>query len=360
MKNNIIYFYLLFFLTISYLSIYNACFYFSDLGNLYFKQLIWYFFGIIIILIIKKVKLNNILKYSIHLYIILVILLIGLFLFGSEINNSKAWYSLGIISIQPSEFMKISIILLDSFIIRKFYKNKSTINSKKEKKLIILLFLIFLIPSILTFIEPDTGSVICYLFITLSYIYILNINKKLFKKIIGFSCFIIILFLSFYFFFKDLFINIFGTGFFYRMDRLISWKLKDGIQLNNSLIVIGSSGILGHSKIPIYYPELETDFIFTTFSSIYGIIGGILLIIVVFSFDLYILKLIKIESNKQNKYLLFSIFSLFFYQHVQSIGMALGLLPIIGITFPLLSYGGSSILTYLILIGIIINIKEKV
>lgn len=357
-KDNIIYLYIFIFLIISYISIFNTSIYLEE--NIYYKQLIWYSLGIIIIYILKRIKIDSIIKHSIIIYIINVILLLGLFFFGSEINNSKAWYLFFGFGFQPSEFIKISLILINIYIIKKYYKNRNKISSKKENELIILLFIVFLLPSILTFLEPDTGSIMGYLCITLSSIYISNISKYKFKRIILFIITSIILFLLFYFFFQSQFINVFGSNFFYRIDRLINWHSKSGIQLNNSLIVIGSSGLLGHGNIPLYYPELETDFIFTSFSSIFGIIGGIFLITLLLSFDLYILFLIKKENNKYNKYLMFSIMTLFFYQHIQSIGMTIGLFPITGITLPLISYGGSSLITYLILISFIINIKEKV
>ena len=359
-KDNAIYVYLCTFLIISYLSIYNTSIYlYPTLEKIYYKQLAWYTLGIIIINIIKKIKIESILKYSKYLYILNIILLLGLFFFGIEINNSKAWYSFLGISFQPSEFMKICIILLDIYIIEKNYKNKKNIKNKDENKVLVILFIVFLIPSILTFLEPDTGAIISYLIITLSIIYISNTNKKIINRLIIYGLITISLFFLFYYLFQDMFINIFGSNMFYRIDRLINWQSRSGMQLNNSLVAIGSSGLLGHNNIPLYYPEMETDFIFTSFSSVYGIIGGIVLIITALSFDLYILKLIKKEPNRYNKYLLFSIAVLFFYQHIQSIGMTIGLLPIMGITFPLISYGGSSLISYLILVGLIINIKEK-
>ena len=352
-KKYTIHIYICLFLIISYISIYKTSIYLSY-EKIYYKQLIWYTLGIIFIYIIKRINLKKLLSYSKYLYIINIILLLGLFFFGSEINNSKAWYSFGIISFQPCEFMKISIILFDSYIIDK-YKRK-----KKDIELLLILFLTFLIPSILAFLEPDTGSVISYLVITLSFIYISNINQNYFKTILVVGIGLLILFFISYFLFQDYFISILGTSLFYRIDRLINWNMGKGLQLNNSLIVIGSSGIFGHSSIPLYYPELETDFIFTSFTSIYGIIGGILLIVLALSFDLYLLKIMKKTSNIIYKYIVFSIAILFLFQHIQSIGMSLGLLPIIGITFPLISYGGSSLISYLILLGIVINIKEKV
>lgn len=359
-KDNIIYIYILFFLTISYLSIFETSRYLSPtLGILYYKQIIWYLIGLIIIFIIKRININMIYKFSIFLYIINIILLIGLFFFGSEINNSKAWYNIFGFSFQPSEFMKISLILLDAEIINKYYKKKDKISKKEEIKIIIILFLLFTIPSILTFLEPDTGSVIGYFIITISMIYISNIDKKWLLGLFISFLIILFIFLYIYFNYQDLFINIFGSSFFYRIDRIINWQSKSGLQLNNSLIAIGSSGLTGNNYIPIYYPELETDFIFTSFTSTYGFIGGLLLIILSFSFDLYILNLIKKEPNKQNKYVLFGISMLFLYQQIQSIGMTLGILPITGITLPLISYGGSSLISYLILTGIIINITKK-
>ena len=359
-KDNIIYIYILFFLTISYLSIFETSRYLSPtLGILYYKQIIWYLIGLIIIFIIKRININMIYKFSIFLYIINIILLIGLFFFGSEINNSKAWYNIFGFSFQPSEFMKISLILLDAEIINKYYKKKDKISKKEEIKIIIILFLLFTIPSILTFLEPDTGSVIGYFIITISMIYISNIDKKWLLGLFISFLIILFIFLYIYFNYQDLFINIFGSSFFYRIDRIINWQSKSGLQLNNSLIAIGSSGLTGNNYIPIYYPELETDFIFTSFTSTYGFIGGLLLIILSFSFDLYVLNLIKKEPNKQNKYVLFGISMLFLYQQIQSIGMTLGILPITGITLPLISYGGSSLISYLILTGLIINITKK-
>ena len=358
-KNNCLYLYIGLFLIISYLAIYKTEDYLSPNQYLHSKQLLWYLIGIIFIFIIKKINMEKLYKYSIFFYIINIILLLGLFFFGTEINNSKAWYTFFGISIQPSEFMKISIILLDIYVIKKFYKKKEKITQKKEIELLLFLFIIFLIPSILTFLEPDTGAVIGYLIITLSIIYFSNINNKWLNIISITLLFLIIIFLFIYFNYQDLFIDIFGNNFFYRIDRLINWQSRSGIQLNNSLIAIGSSGLLGHNKVPLYYPELETDFIFTSFSSVYGLLGGFFLIILVFSFDLYIISLIKKTNNKYDRITIFSICSLFIYQHIQNIGMTIGILPITGITLPLISYGGSSIISYLILVGIINNITKK-
>ena len=359
-KDKKIYIYLLLFMIISFLSIYKASIYLSpSLGKLYYKQIIWFIFGFIIIYLIKKIDLRKIYNISFIIYLINVILLISLFFFGVEINNTKAWFKIFSIYFQPSEFMKISIILLNSYVIHNYYKNKEKINNKKERKLFIILFFITIIPSILTFIEPDTGAIIGYFIIFFSMLYISGINKKIIINLLFFLGIILLIISFIYFFQQKMFIKIFGNSLFYRIDRITNWKNKSGMQLNNSLIAIGSSGLYGHQYVPLYYPEAGTDFIFTSFSSSFGYLGSIILLSLFFSFDLYMINILKNIKNRENKYTLFGIISLFIYQQVQNIGMTLGLLPIIGITLPLISYGGSSLLSYFILIGIVENIKKR-
>lgn len=361
LKNNKIYIiFLLLFIIISFLSIYSSSMYLSPtLGKLYYKQIFWYLTGILLIVLISKIKLKNLYKYSLLFYIINVILLAGLLLFTKSINGSKSWYIIyGIISIQPSEFMKITLILFSSYIIYSFYKKEKELPFNKEFILITTILISLVIPSILTFLQPDTGSVIIYCVISLTMLFASGINKK------WFICFFIVLailfgtFLYLYFYNENLFIKIFGNNFFYRMDRLVNWNTGNGMQLNNSLISIGSSGFLGHgfNKTPMYFPEAGTDFIFTVFASNFGFLGCILLITFFIFFDIYLLNITKNIYSIQDKCTTIGILSVIFYQQVQNVGMTIGLLPITGITLPFISYGGSSLLSYMILLGIIINI----
>ena len=243
--------------------------------------------------------------------------------------------------------------------LNKYFLNKEKINIKEEIKFTITVLLVFIIPSILTFLQPDTGAVVGYLIITIATLFIANLSKKLYLTFLFVFISLLIIFIFIYINYQDLLIDILGTNFLYRIDRIINWQSKSGMQLNNSLIAIGSSGLFGKGKIPLYFPEAETDFIFTSFSSSYGIFSGMFLIIILFSFDFYLLSLIKDVANKQNKNIIFIITSLFIFQHIQSIGMSLGLLPIMGISLPFISYGGTSIISNSILLGIIINIVQK-
>ncbi|MBO5376687.1 MAG: FtsW/RodA/SpoVE family cell cycle protein [Bacilli bacterium] len=359
-KNKIIIFFLVLFITISLISIYSASMYLSPtLGKLYYKQLFWYIIGIFIIILLNKINIRSIYKYSTFIYTTNILLLVGLLFFSNEINGSKSWYTIqGIGSFQPSEFMKISLILFNSNIIYNFYKKEKKISSKTELKLITTMLIITLIPSILTFLQPDTGAVIIYFIIFLSMLFSSGINKKWFIYIGSILLSIFIIFFYLYFFKENTFINIFGNNFFYRIDRLINWQNGSGMQLNNSLAAIGSSGLTGHgfNNTPIYFPEAGTDFIFAVYASNFGLIGSIILITILLLFDIYLIKIAKDIYSIQDKYTIIGITSVIFYQQIQNIGMTFGLFPITGITLPLISYGGSSLLSYLLLVGIIINI----
>jgi len=354
---------LLIFAVISLISISSASMYLSQtLGNLVLKQALWYSLGVIIIIIILKLKLSFFLKLAPYLYIFNNILLLGLLFIAPEINGSKCWYVLeGIGSFQPSEFMKISLLLMEVYIIDKFNKKDKKLTIKEEFKLLIIIGIIFIIPTILTFLEPDTGAIMIYCIITISILFISGIKLRWFVIAGILLTILLAIFFGIYFYEKDLFINVFGSDFFYRIDRVLNWQNGSGMQLENSLAAIGSSNITGHgyNKTPIYFPEAGTDFIFTVFASNFGLIGSLFLILVILLFNLHIIKLGMETKNKTNKYILAGIMAIFIYQQVQNIAMTIGLLPITGITLPFISYGGSSLLAYMILVGFILYIYNQ-
>lgn len=192
-------------------------------------------------------------------------------------------------------------------------------------------------------------------------LFIGGLRKRWFFLTIGILGSFLAVFLSIYYFKQDLFIEIFGTSFFYRMDRITNWTNTDTLQLKNSLIAIGSSGIKGHgiNKTPIYFPEMQTDFIFSVFASNTGLIGSISLIIIMIYFDLTLINYSNKTSNITDKYAIAGIIGVLLFQQVYNISMTIGLLPIMGITLPFISYGGSSLLSYMLLLGMIFNISNE-
>ena len=308
------------------------------------KQILFFVVGLLLFFIFKKVNYNTIYKYTILFYCISILLLVYVLFFGNIINGSKSWITIFGLSIQPSEFAKIALLLcLDKYI--------------KTKYGLIKCFLLLLIPSILTFLQPDTGTVIFYLVIFFSIFISLNIKKRYYY--LAFSTLFIVLFIFFYLYFvkSNLFINLFGTSFFYRVDRLINFVDNEGYQINNALISIGNGRVFGNGlKYVIYIPEAITDFMFANILTIFGFFGGVLLIILFIYLDILLIN--DIYVFKKYRFYVIGLFGLFFYQQVQHILMDIGLLPITGITLPFVSYGGSSLISYYILFGILINLKK--
>ena len=254
--------------------------------------------------------------------------------------------------------MKIIIIIVLAIQLDASKNIKKTF--KNELFIIIKCLLLVLIPSFLTFLEPDTGNVIIYFVILITMLFIFGIRYRWFIISFSITTILISIFLYLYFYKKDKFINIFGTNFFYRMDRILDWKNKEGMQLENALAATGSSPLFGYgiTKTPIYFPESQTDFISSVIYSNFGYIITILFFILILFFDITILS-IGLKQSGINKYLVSGIISIIFFQQIQNLGMNLGLLPITGVTLPFISYGGSSLISYMILIGMIININKR-
>jgi len=295
-------------------------------------------------------------------YIIGILSLIFVLFFGVTVNNATCWFKIPFIgTIQPSEFMKIFLIITLSRLITDFNLDYKQHDIYDEFKFIIKILIIVFIPSVLTFIEPDTGAVIIYLIITFMMLFVGGVKLRWFTITIGVIITFLAVLLGIYFLNTDLFIDIFGTSFFYRMDRITNWTNAEGLQLNNSLIAIGSSGLTGHgiNNTPIYFPEMQTDFIFAVFTSNTGLIGSISLIILIIFFDLTLILSVNKTNNLSDKYAVGGIIAVLLFSQIYNISMTIGLLPIMGITLPFLSYGGSSILSYMILLGIIFNISNE-
>ncbi len=353
---------LVIFFIISILSIYSATSS-ANLNQIVIKQIIWYLIGFIILIFTKNKNLKFLTDYAIIFYIAGNILLFLLLIFGTEINGSKCWFTIpGIGSFQPSEFMKIVLILMNAKTFEYFDDKYPKRTFKNDMVIFFSVMIITLVPSILTFLEPDTGMVIIYFLISFIMLFIYGIKKRIFLLIFILFGIFVGLFLYYYFNFQDDFIDIFGTSFFYRVDRILDWSNKSGMQLTNALAAIKAAGVFGFgiANTPIYIPEAHTDFIFSIYASNFGFIGTLLLIINIIIFDYFLMMISKNTKDKRLKYIAIGFVAMIIYQQIQNIGMNIGLLPITGITLPFISYGGSSLLSYMIGITLIVNYNKSI
>ena len=334
----------------------------SYLHTLVIKQVIWYLIGFVLAFFIMFIGNNFIYKNVWWLYGFGILTLIGLLLFAKPIHESKCWFTIpGIGAVQPSEFMKIILIITLGVLINKFNERYPNPTVKEEFFFLLKIGIVVLIPSILTFLQPDTGVVLIYILITITMLFIAGIRLRWFV-ILGIIITLLIgSVVGIYFIDNDLFIKIFGTSFFLRIDRLLDWSSSSGYQLENGMAAIGSGGLFGYglNHTPIYFPEPQTDFIFAVIANNLGFVGSIFLLIIIAYFDIKLIILANKTNNKTNKYIIAGIVGMLLYQQIQNIGMTLGLIPITGITLPFISYGGSSLLSYMIMIGIIFNISKE-
>ena len=330
--------------------------------NYWIKQIVWYCLGFILAYSMmffgNKFLYNN----AWWFYIFGVLSLVLVLFFGITINNATCWFKIPFIgTIQPSEFMKIFLIIILSRLINEFNEKYDKPTLLNEFLFLIKILILVGIPSLLTFIEPDTGAVMIYLIITVVMLFIGGIRKRWF--ILGILLVGSVLGIGTYIYLnnQDLFIKIFGTGLFYRIDRITNWSTSSGMQLENSLIAIGSAGLFGHgfNKTPIYFPEMQTDFIFSVITSNFGFVGAILLILLIIFFDFNLIRIVTKANDFTDKYAIAGIIAVLLFQQIQNISMTIGLLPIMGITLPFISYGGSSLLSYMLLVGVIFNISNE-
>lgn len=354
---------LIIFSCISFLSIYSATkLLASSYQNLVWKQVLWYGLGILSILFILFIGNKKILESIWYFYGLGIISLTGLLFFAPRINDARCWYFIpGIGGIQPSEFMKIILILVLAKMIEKFHTNYPKATVKQEFLFLCKVILVIFIPSFLTFLQPDTGVVLIYLLITITMLFIGGIRYRWFT-ILG-SIFLIGIgsLLILYFFYQETFVNLFGSSFFLRIERLLNWSNSSGYQLENGKTSIASAGLwgFGFGNTPLYFPEPQTDFIFAVYANNTGFIGSLFLISFLIYFDYQLIKLARKTKKFIYKYIIAGVLGMLLYQQVQNIGMTIGLLPITGITLPFISYGGSSLISYFLILGIIFNIKGE-
>ncbi len=301
-------------------------------------------------IIISLFKIEYLLRSAYFFYIIILLLLIGVELYGITASGSKRWISLFFINLQPSELMKIALII---FLARYYYKIPS--QNVNNIKYIILPFISFLIPVYLVAVQPDLGTAVLIAITGLIVIWLSGFRIKYFL----YSSLVLICLIPV------------GISFLkpYQKSRILTFfnperdPLGAGYQIIQSKIAVGSGGILGKGFLQgsqsylDYLPEKHTDFIFTLFSEEFGFFGSLFLLLI---YALIIYRITKIGSESRNNFArlyCFGFASAFFVYVAVNMSMVLGLLPIVGAPLPIMSYGGSSMLSIMIGLGIVMSCK---
>ena len=327
--------------------------YSSERGNFsYHTQSHLYRFSIffLFLIVISFLNINYIYKSAYLSYLIILILLLAVDSFGITASGSKRWINLFFINLQPSELMKVSLVV---FLARYYYKIPSqNINNIKH---IFIPFLSFMIPVFLVIKQPDLGTAVLIAITGLIVIWLTGFRIKYFL----YSSFFLICLLPV------------GIAFLkpYQKSRILTFlnperdPLGAGYQIIQSKIAVGSGGIFGKGFLQgsqsylDYLPEKHTDFIFTLFSEEFGFVGSLVLLII---YALIIYRISKIGSESKNnfaKLFCFGFAAAFFVYVTVNMSMVLGLLPIVGAPLPIMSYGGSSMLSIMIGLGIVMSCR---
>ena len=327
--------------------------YSSEQGKFgYYTQSHIYRFSIffIVFIIISFIKLQFWYTTSYFFYFLVLILLFSVDIFGVTAAGSKRWISLFFLNLQPSELMKVALII---FLARFYYKIPSE-NVTNIKYIITPVFAI-LVPVALVVTQPDLGTAVLIFMGGLTVIWLTGFRIKYFLYIFFvFICSVPV-----------------GISFLkpYQKSRILTFfdperdPLGAGYQIIQSKIAVGSGGIfgkgflLGSQSYLDYLPEKHTDFIFTLFSEEFGFFGSLLLL---FIYVMIIFRIAIIGNNSRNnfaKLYCFSFATAFFIYVAVNMSMVLGLLPIVGAPLPIMSYGGSAMLSMMIGLGIVMSCK---
>ena len=323
--------------------------------NLFVRELIWIAMAITLIFAFSRLNLRAVFSYKwvvLGIYVVGLLLLIITYFIAPSVRGHHSWINIGAFQLQPSEFMKAALIILLS----RFFALRHT--SIANLSTIAISFVYFLVPTLLVLLQPDTGTALVFFAIWFGYLLISGIPWK----------YLLMFFLSF------AVIGLLAWNFGlqpYQKNRIHGLfnpsydPLGANYNVIQAKIAVGSAGFFGKgfeqgTQVQLgFLPAASTDFAFSAFTEEWGVFGALLLIS---AFLILIVRILKIGMASEDNFSRFICIGtvIFLMSHfVINLGSNLGMLPVIGIGLPLVSYGGSNLLTVAFLIGIIKHIAER-
>lgn len=321
------------------------------------RQLIWFILALVLLYLLLSIDYNLLMGYVPIFYWFCVGLLIFTKFKGAIINGARGWLRLGPLSLQPAELAKLAIILM---LAKKLDEMEGNINNLKN----FFTFAFYaLVPVIFIIAQPDMGMTMVCFFIVLGIAFCSGLNMK----VIGGGLLTLVIAI----------VLVWNSGVIkqYQKGRILAIlnpeadELGTNLQLTQSMVGIGSGGFLGtglkFSKDSVggysatFVPENQTDFIFAIIGEHWGTIGAIFLLAL---YGIMIYRFILIAQQSKDIFgsvICVGLTSYFLFAILQNIGMTIGIIPITGITLPLVSYGGSSLLTTVLSIGLILSVGMR-
>ncbi len=339
---------------IGVLNIYSAGFTFTDpaMKTLYIKQLKWLAIGILFMAITFSLDYRSIARHAYLMYGISIVFLLLVFVAGYVSRGSQRWLGLGGFTFQPSELAKITVVLA----LAKYFENHKSEEGYLLRDLWMPALIVF-VPFALVMKQPDLGTGIILVLVFLGIVFIAGLKWKSIAIAGGAGLLLIPLG---WLFLKD-----------YQKDRIMTFinpeqdPLGTGYHIIQSIIAIGSGGLGGKGFLKgtqtqlKFLPEQHTDFVFSVFAEEWGFLGAIFLI---FLFGLFIVWGLQIACHAKDltgKLISVGVTTMVFIQVFINIGMVIGIVPVVGIPLPFMSYGGSALVVFMVGIGLLLNVSMR-
>lgn len=342
---------------IGLLNLRNADSYSHD--EFHYAQIIWFLVGGIIAVIVAKIDFEIFSKLAWAVYGLSIVLLLGVLVLGKEVNNSTRWIVIFGINIQASELAKIGTILA---LARFFHKNRQA--ERYTLRTLWKPFLIMALPAALIIVEPDLGTTLALLFVGTSMTLFAGVRARSILLLLGWIGMAIPLAWQ-----TDIILP-------YQKDRVALWlnpdqfrwdetskkRLDKNMQPEQALWAVGSGQLMGKggqqgSRTRLKaLPEMQTDFVIATYAEERGFVGCFLLVALFYALTLWGMGVARDARDRFAALVSFGVSALIFWQMFMNIGMVTGVLPVVGITLPFLSYGGSALLSTLFALGLLFNV----
>jgi rod shape determining protein RodA len=343
--------------------------------DLIVKQLIWIVIAIGLLVGLIWLGIDRLFTGAIVAYWILmgllVLLLVDKYAFDlpliAPVNGTTAWITLpGLGTLQPSEFMKIVLLILCANIIHQHNEQKRSMAYAEDLRLFVKILMVALPPLVLIVAQPDTGIPIVIIIGIAIMLGISGIRREwiLYSLVAGIAGIALLLFL--FYNFESVLINLVGAS--YRLNRVYGWLRTEeyissyGLQLYQSLLAVGSAGWWGHGlqSVVVNLIEPQNDFIFAVFAQNFGFIGASVLLLLEMLLDLKIAAIALQYKKRRERYLIAGVLGMLLFQQIQNMGMIIGLTPITGITLPFISAGGSSLLSFVPALAVLFVMSHRI
>ncbi|HDR3312963.1 FtsW/RodA/SpoVE family cell cycle protein [Bacillus cereus] len=340
--------------------------------NFAVKQMVNYAIGFVLLLIVANIDLDQLQKLAWPIYIvgfisIIILKVLPVSSFTPEILGAKRWFRFPIVgAIQPAEFFKLALILLAASLVVKHNAQYMARTFQTDLLLIGKICLITIPPALLVYSQPDTGMVFLYIAAIACIIFMSGIQKKLIILCAGIPMTVLSALIFIYVKYPDIFFNKLVTLLKpHQQSRILGWldpfqHTDQGYQTQQSLLAVGSGGVegKGFGSGNVYIPEKHTDFIFATLAEEGGFIVATFIICIFFLLLSRILIIGNSAGNLFGTLLCAGIVGVLMLQFFQNIGMIVGLMPVKGIALPFLSYGGSSLFSNMLMMGLILSTRK--